>query len=107
MAVKILKELGVKPTQRIRIIAGGDEETGFDCVTHYKQEQEIPAMSYTPDANFPCIYAEKGILQMDLTTLSSSEFTIETNNAYNAVCDRASYSGDNLDLLKEKLIEKN
>ncbi len=61
-AIKILKELGVKLSKRIKLILGIDEESGWRCVNHYFEKfPEAPVSGFIPDADFPLIYGEKGI----------------------------------------------
>ncbi|MCF7932107.1 MAG: dipeptidase PepV [Acholeplasmataceae bacterium] len=61
-AMKILKELDVPLTKRIKLILGNDEETAWRCMRHYfKIHPEAPVSGFIPDADFPMIYAEKGI----------------------------------------------
>lgn len=60
--MKILKELGVELKTRIKLILGLDEESGWKCVDYYfKKYPEVPIAGFIPDADFPLIYAEKGI----------------------------------------------
>ena len=33
---------------------------------HYKEHEEWPELGFSPDANFPGIFAEKGILSIEL-----------------------------------------
>ena len=47
--------------KRIRLILGINEENNWKCIERYKQTEEMPAIAFSPDANFPCIYAEKTI----------------------------------------------
>ncbi|CCV64455.1 Acetylornithine deacetylase [Alteracholeplasma palmae J233] len=69
-ALKILKELGVKLSKRVKLILGIDEESGWRCVRHYfSKYPESPVSGFIPDADFPLIYAEKGITR---TVLKSS-----------------------------------
>ena len=65
-AVKILKATGIKLNKRFRIIAGCDEETSMRCIKRYKETEEIPVFSFSPDANFPAVYAEKGQMQITM-----------------------------------------
>lgn len=65
-ALYALKRLGVAPKNRIRIILGTNEETGWECVRHYFQKEPYPDFAITPDSVFPGVYAEKGILRLDL-----------------------------------------
>lgn len=62
-ALKAIQDLGIKLDRRIRVIYGTDEETGFGCVYHYIDSgQELPVAGFTPDAEYPAIFAEKGML---------------------------------------------
>ncbi|MFE8698225.1 dipeptidase PepV [Cytobacillus sp. FJAT-53684] len=65
-AMKIVKELGLPLNKRVRMIIGTDEESDWRCVDHYFEHEEMPAMGFAPDADFPIIYAEKGIADFDL-----------------------------------------
>ncbi|AGT33164.1 diguanylate cyclase [Geobacillus genomosp. 3] len=65
-AMKIVKELGLPLSKRVRLIIGGDEESDWRCVDHYFQHEEMPDVGFVPDADFPIIYAEKGIIDTDL-----------------------------------------
>ncbi len=65
-AMKIVKELGLPLNKRIRMIIGTDEESDWRCVDHYFKHEEMPHMGFAPDADFPIIYAEKGIADFDL-----------------------------------------
>lgn len=50
-----------KLDKRVRLILGLNEENDWKCIERYKETEEIPAISFSPDGNFPCIYAEKTI----------------------------------------------
>jgi succinyl-diaminopimelate desuccinylase len=65
-AMKIVKELGLPLKKRVRMIIGTDEESNWRCVDHYFKHEEMPTMGFAPDADFPIIYAEKGIADFDL-----------------------------------------
>jgi succinyl-diaminopimelate desuccinylase len=65
-ALKAIKESGVKLNKRIRIIAGLDEESGWACMKHYFEKEEKPNAGFSPDAEFPIINSEKGILVFSL-----------------------------------------
>ena len=66
-AILALQGCGVPLTQRIRLILGANEESGFGCVKYYFAHEEMPATGFTPDAMFPLVYAEKGIANAVLT----------------------------------------
>ncbi|MGI6546275.1 MAG: Sapep family Mn(2+)-dependent dipeptidase [Fastidiosipilaceae bacterium] len=61
-ALKALKDAGYQPKCRLRLILGLDEESGSQCMAHYCEHAELPVAAFTPDANFPVISAEKGII---------------------------------------------
>lgn len=58
--MKAVKD-NLKINSRVRLILGVNEEKDWKCINHYKESQELPTIGFSPDANFPCIYAEKGI----------------------------------------------
>lgn len=60
-ALKALIDEGAPLKSRVRIIVGLDEESGSTCMEHYVAVAELPDAGFTPDAEFPVIYAEKGI----------------------------------------------
>ncbi|MDM5190379.1 dipeptidase PepV [Bacillus sp. DX4.1] len=60
-AMKIVKELELPLSKRVRMILGTDEESNWKCVDHYFKHEEMPTMGFAPDADFPIINAEKGI----------------------------------------------
>lgn len=61
-AMKIVKELGLVLNKRVRMIIGTDEESDWRCVDHYFKHEEMPTVGFAPDADFPIIHAEKGII---------------------------------------------
>ncbi|MEG1800037.1 MAG: Sapep family Mn(2+)-dependent dipeptidase, partial [Synergistaceae bacterium] len=52
---------------RVRIIVGIDEESGSRCIKDYLTTEEVPECSFSPDASFPLINAEKGIMRAALS----------------------------------------
>ena len=62
-----IRDLGLPIGRRIRVLFGTDEECGCSCVAHYIQAgEEMPAIGFTPDAEYPFIFFEKGISQFTL-----------------------------------------
>jgi len=61
-AIKELMDEDVRFNCRIRFIFGLDEESGWEDMDHYLKQEELPSVGFTPDADFPVIYGEKGIL---------------------------------------------
>lgn len=89
-ALRILKDLGFEPSKRIRIIMGCDEETGSRCVKEYFKHEEMPVIGFSPDAEFPLIFGEKGISNFDLTGKHKSELVFFTSGKrYNVIPDMA------------------
>ncbi|MDO5117857.1 MAG: Sapep family Mn(2+)-dependent dipeptidase [Eggerthellaceae bacterium] len=62
-ALKFWKEKGVSFPYSIRFIFGADEEVGMHDVAYYRAQHPDPAFLFTPDAEFPVCYGEKGIYQ--------------------------------------------
>ncbi|MBO1199610.1 dipeptidase PepV [Staphylococcus simiae] len=69
-AVKILEDMKVDWKKRIHIIIGTDEESDWKCTERYFQTEEMPALGFAPDAEFPVIHGEKGITTFDLVQQS-------------------------------------
>lgn len=70
--MKIVKELGLPLSKRVRLILGCDEESKWRCVKRYFQVEEKPSLSFTPDADFPLIAAEKSFYDIQLSGKLSS-----------------------------------
>lgn len=72
LALKAIKDLGLHLDRRIRVMFGTDEENGSSCVKYYIENgEELPAIGFTPDAEYPMIFFEKG----------TSNFTLGKKNA--------------------------
>jgi succinyl-diaminopimelate desuccinylase len=57
-----LRERGFRPGRRIRLIMGTNEESGMAGLGEYLLRRGEPLYSFTPDALFPVVRGEKGIL---------------------------------------------
>jgi len=77
--------------KRVRLILGLNEENDWKCIERYKETEEFPDVAFSPDANFPCIYAEKTIesLYLKQKYIKNPTIYIEdistNNNAINVV----------------------
>ncbi|MGG0717390.1 dipeptidase PepV [Robertmurraya massiliosenegalensis] len=112
-AMKMVKELGLPLNKRVRMIIGTDEESNWRCVDHYFKHEEMPTCGFAPDADFPIIYAEKGIADYDLVQqgLGNSNdgknvlLSFESGRRYNMVPDYAKatiqISGDTSNFIDE------
>ncbi|MBU8790513.1 dipeptidase PepV [Oceanobacillus caeni] len=95
--MKIVKELGLPLNKRVRLIVGTDEESDWRCVEHYFAEEEMPDMGFVPDADFPIIFAEKGISDYDIVqdigaSTANADFKLlsfQSGRRYNMVPDFA------------------
>lgn len=101
-ALKLLKEAGYQPNKRIRVILGTDEETKWRGIEKYLESEEMPTIGFAPDAMFPLIYAEKGLLSFEITgkTTDNSLLTFYSGKRLNVVPDYAECTLS-LDLEKE------
>lgn len=66
-ALRIVKDMQIPLKYSIRIIAGGAEETTWECMAHYFRHNPQPIMGFSPDGNFPIVNGEKGILQYQVS----------------------------------------
>lgn len=66
-AMKAIKDAGIPLSKRVRLILGTDEESGWADMDYYFQKEETPVMGFAPDAEFPVIHAEKGMLHLALS----------------------------------------
>ncbi len=91
--VKALKDAGLIRGFRVRLVVGGNEENGSACLAYYfgKLKKEEADYAFTPDADFPLVYAEKGTSgdckaskEIDLSPITK----MKGGSAFNAVCDR-------------------
>ena len=91
-ACKLLKDNALLNGYRVRLVAGGDEERGSSCLEYYfhNLKKEPSVYGFTPDAEFPLIYAEKGIShfaaskKVDLSPIVAMDGGVVAN----AVCDK-------------------
>lgn len=89
-ALKSLLDEGRTPRRRIRLIAGLNEESGWKCIEHYLEREEIPALAFSPDADFPVINCEKGVCHLALTLPLPDEVAFfRGGERVNMVADRS------------------
>ncbi|MHC1722142.1 MAG: dipeptidase PepV [Aminipila sp.] len=95
-AMKALKDSGYVPEKKVRLILGLDEETNWKGMKYYLSKVKAPDFGFTPDAEYPAIHGEKGILVFQLakkigkTTGKGIELrSLKGGNAANMVADYA------------------
>ncbi len=110
-ALKAIKESGIKLNKKIRLIFGTDEETGSRGIKRYLEVEKMPDLGFSPDADFPIIYGEKGILSFNIESNNINDEIIEFNagDRYNIVPEVASVilKNDYTEQFKSFLKEKN
>lgn len=116
-AMKAIKDSGAPLKDTVRLIYGLDEETDWIGMEHYLSKVEMPDYGITPDADFPAIHGEKGIMVFDLakklTPASAKGLELRSitgGNAANMVADFAravirDTSGLGYDGLREQVAE--
>lgn len=66
-AIKMIKDLGLPVSKKIRFILGTDEESEWKGIKHYLETQPEPDFGFSPDAMFPIINGEKGNVSAELS----------------------------------------
>lgn len=90
--LRALKENGVVGKNIIRAVYGTSEEKGMDDMDGYFEKQPYPEYAFTPDSDYGICYAEKGILQLEVSTeLNDANILTQfhSGKAVNAVPDIA------------------
>ena len=88
-ALKIIKELNLPVSKRVRFIVGTDEESGWDDMAYYFAHNGLkdPDFGFSPDAEFPiingksvhCMMPQKGINGATYLALFLSQFDFQGN----------------------------
>ncbi len=100
-----LLEEGYKPKRRIRFILGCNEESGWKCMEEYTKREEMPLEGFSPDADFPVINCEKGVVYHSVTIPKPQIIkSISSGTRANIVPDKAIATVTNIDGLKERAL---
>ncbi len=93
--LKALKDAGFVPRKKIKLIVGCNEESGWACIEHYVRCAHMPETGFSPDADFPVIYAEKGIFHFKAAfPVENAPFTaLYGGERANMVCAYAAAEG--------------
>ena len=65
-AMKAIRDAGIPLKKSIRLILGCDEESGWEDMAYYGAHEKIPDIGFSPDASFPLINTEKGMVVLEL-----------------------------------------
>ena len=87
-ALKYLIDEKYPLKKRVRLILGCNEETGSACIAHYVEKKGQIDYGFTPDGNFPGIYAEKGMYMAQVVGHGSRVIDIKGGEASNVVCKK-------------------
>ena len=90
--LRALKDEGVEGSNTLRAIFGTDEEVGMTDVVAYFAKEAMPDMSFTPDSGYGICAAEKGILQLEISSANHDAgllTELKGGCATNAVPDNA------------------
>ena len=77
------EENNLKFNKRVRLIVGLNEEKDWKCIDYYKKHEEIPSLGFSPDGNFPCIYAEKSVISILICDKLSNIHNSSKNRSFN------------------------
>ncbi len=86
-AMKIVKDLNIPLTKRIRLILGTNEESGSKCLAYYVSKEGHIDYGFTPDGEFPGVHGEKGMLAGIYHSKQTNIKNIKGGSAGNIVCD--------------------
>lgn len=91
--MKLIKRLGLPLKRKLRLVVGGNEELGSKCMHYYFDtlKKPAPTMGFTPDAEFPLIYGEKGIMNVQYSGPFADEVLVsfKAGTAANVVIEKA------------------
>ncbi len=89
-ALKAVQDLKIPLRNGVRLIFGTDEENGSEDLKTYKEYAKFPPKVFTPDAAFPVINIEKGMLRVKFTANTGGNYIeLRGGNIPNAVPDKA------------------
>jgi succinyl-diaminopimelate desuccinylase len=98
----VIEEYGL-PKRKVRFLIGLDEESGWADVDYFKTKSVMPEEGFSPDGNFPVVYAEKGPSRIEFKHPYNGQFTnFKGGTVVNAVCDYASVNGPIDEVLLKK-----
>lgn len=106
--LRALKDEGIDGVNTLRAIYGTSEECGMEDIDGYFEKMPVPDLSFTPDSDYGICYAEKGILQIEVSTkgnLATVLSQLHSGKAINAVPDIAYALLDSSNYDEQNLLE--
>lgn len=91
--MKAISDSAATLSKRVRLIIGGDEEAGsWKCMERYKKTEELPSIAFSPDAEYPAVFGEKGLLRVEIFGDEKNiapDFSFSGGKVINVVPDEA------------------
>lgn len=81
-----------QPKKKIKIIFGLNEESGWKCIDHFNEVDKLPKIGFSPDADFPVINCEKGIVNYKVSLPLIKGFSIKSGERANIVPNKCEAS---------------
>jgi succinyl-diaminopimelate desuccinylase len=104
LALKLLKDNNILPNRNIRVVAGGNEESGFRCIRHYFQKEPKPTYGFTPDAKFPVINGEMGAVVVNISgSIENKNMVVKGGQVHNTIPGYITIAGCNIREREEKV----
>jgi len=72
-AMKAVLDSGRPLKREVRLILGCDEESGMGDMKYYREHAHLPREGFSPDASYPVINTEKGMVGIKLTAPAATE----------------------------------
>lgn len=88
-AMAAVKAAKLPLKRRVQLILGCDEESGSECMAHYNKHRHVPEIAFSPDAEYPVVYSEKGMIRFTLTKKYASGITLAAGERANVVPNKA------------------
>lgn len=105
IALKVIKDLQIPLTKRIRLIMGTNEETGSKGLAYYVKKEGSVDYGFTPDGDFPCINGEKGMVSAEYHSKKTGIRDIKGGTAKNIVCRSCYVVVDKCSFSRKKLTD--
>lgn len=93
-AMKAIRECKIPLSKNVRFLVGTDEENGSSDLAWYKSKFKLPPYVFTPDACYPVINIEKGMIRGAISTscpgtAEKTVLSVSGGTVVNAVPDKA------------------
>ena len=84
-ALAAIKNRGIPMKRRVRVLLGLDEERGCTGMEHYREVEGEPTMAFTPDAVYPVVNSEMGILHVKYHNPLSCRAKVQVGTVMNVI----------------------